>query len=89
MINSRWPLPIGTNASIHLIPVCNGWCTPLRVITPGATDSTGLNLSVTIGPLPSNGFPYGSTTRPIKASPAGTPIIRPVRFTWSPSLISL
>ena len=55
MINSRCPLPIGTKASIALIPVCNGSNTDLRAITPGASASIGRVLDVSIGPLPSIG----------------------------------
>ena len=37
MMSSRWPRPIGTIASMALMPVCTGWLTDLRQITPGAT----------------------------------------------------
>ena len=40
-INSLCPLPIGTNASIAVIPVRRGVSTGCLVITPGATLSTG------------------------------------------------
>ena len=43
---------------------------------------------VSIGPLPSIGWPSALTTRPTSASPTGTDMMRPVRLTWSPSLIS-
>jgi len=39
--------------------------------------------------LPSMGFPRASTTRPSSSRPTGTSTIAPVRFTMSPSLISL
>ena len=39
MISSRWPRPIGTIESIDLRPVCTGWLTDWRAITPGATFS--------------------------------------------------
>ena len=42
MISSRWPRPIGTIASIDFRPVCTGWVTDLRAITPGATFSIGV-----------------------------------------------
>ena len=41
IISSRWPRPIGIMASIALIPVCTGWVTGSRVITPGAIFSIG------------------------------------------------
>jgi len=41
MINSRWPRPTGTIASIDFKPVWTGWSTDLRHITPGATFSIG------------------------------------------------
>ena len=56
-------------------------------MTPGAGDSMGRNLSVSMGPLPSSGWPSGLTTRPISASPTGTSTMRPVRLTVSPSLM--
>ena len=33
----RWPRPTGTIASIAFSPVCTGWETDWRAITPGAT----------------------------------------------------
>ena len=42
-----------------------------------------------MGPLPSMGWPSALTTRPISASPTGTDMMRPVRRTSSPSLISV
>ena len=44
MISSRWPRPIGISASIALMPVWTGVSTPLRLMTPGATRSTGRTL---------------------------------------------
>ena len=44
---------------------------------------------LSIGPLPSMGMPSASTTRPIMASPTGTDMMRPVRRTSSPSLMSV
>ena len=44
MISSRWPRPIGTIESMALRPVCTGWLTLLRQITPGATRSIGERL---------------------------------------------
>ncbi len=48
-----------------------------------------LNFSVWMGPLSSMGCPRALTTRPISASPTGTDMMRPVRRTSSPWLISL
>ena len=62
-----------------------GW----RSMTPGAMRSSAMNLSVAIGPLSSMGWPSEFTTRPISASPTGTLMMRPVRLTSSPSLISV
>ncbi len=41
IINSRCPRPIGTMASMDFNPVCKGWLTDCRQITPGATFSMG------------------------------------------------
>jgi hypothetical protein len=41
MISSRWPRPTGTMASMALRPVCMGWSTDLRAMTPGAIFSIG------------------------------------------------
>ena len=41
-------------------------------------DSIGAVAAVSIGPLPSIGWPSGLTTRPRSASPTGTCTIRPV-----------
>ena len=89
MISSRWPRPIGTMPSIALRPVCSGSFTGWRSTTPGAMRSIGRNSVVAIGPLPSIGWPSALTTRPSIASPTGTEMMRPVRLTGSPSLISL
>src|SRR5262249_21237810 len=87
MISSRWPRPIGTIESIALMPVCTGWETDFRAITPGATFSmTSLALALT-GPLPSIGAPSEFTTRPSSSGPTGTSRIRPVHLTVSPSLM--
>jgi hypothetical protein len=72
MISSRWPRPIGTMESMDFRPVCTGWSTDLRLMTPGATFSIGAVSLVAIGPLPSIGAPRGFTTRPSRASPTGT-----------------
>ncbi len=72
-----------------LMPVCIGSFTGWRATTPGARRSTGLNCEVWMGPLSSIGWPSASTTRPIRASPTGTDMMRRVRRTSSPSLISV
>ena len=41
---------------------------------------------MTIGPLPSTGWPSALTTRPSISSPTGTEMMRPVRLTGSPFL---
>ena len=77
MISSRWPRPIGTIASMALRPVCSGSLTGERSTTPGAMRSMGANCFVTIGPLPSIGWPSEFTTRPTSSSPTGTEMMRP------------
>ena len=51
--------------------------------------SIGMNCFAAIGPLPSIGWPSALTTRPTISSPTGTEMMRPVRLTVSPSLISV
>src|SRR5438093_2088658 len=87
MISSRWPRPIGIIESIAFRPVCIGSLTGWRWTTPGALNSAGRVVSVSIGPLPSSGWPSGSTMRPSSASPTGTSRSLPVRLTVSPSTI--
>ena len=87
MISSRWPRPIGTIASIALRPVCTGWLTDLRAITPGATFSITSVIFALTGPLPSIGSPSEFTTRPISSGPTGTSRMRPVLLTVSPSVM--
>ena len=48
-----------------------------RSTTPGAMRSIGLNSVVSIGPLPSMGWPSAFTTRPTMASPTGTDMMLP------------
>ncbi len=72
-------------ASIDFNPVCTGWSTDLRSITPGAIFSIGEVILASIGPLPSMGIPKESTTRPINSGPTGTSRIRPVHLALSPS----
>ena len=89
MISSRWPRPIGIMLSMALSPVAIGSRTGWRSMTPGASRSRGMNSEVDTGPLSSMGSPSELTTRPIIASPTGTLMMRPVRLTSSPSLISV
>ena len=56
MMSSRWPRPIGTIESMDFKPVCTGWLTDWRSMTPGATFSIGEERFVSIGPLPSIGL---------------------------------
>ena len=85
MISSRWPRPIGTIESIDFRPVCIGWLTLWRAITPGAIFSIGADSLALIGPLPSIGAPSALTTRPFSSGPIGTSRMRPVHLTVSPS----
>ena len=85
MISSRWPRPIGTIASIDLMPVCIGCDTDSRAITPGAIFSIGAVSLASTGPLPSIGWPSALTTRPRSSGPIGTSRMRPVVLTVSPS----
>ena len=89
MISSRWPRPTGTMASMALMPVCTGWSTDWRAMTPGAICSMGAEHWVSIGPLPSMGLPRASTTRPSSSGPVGTSRILPVHLTGSPSVMPL
>jgi hypothetical protein len=89
MMSSRWPRPIGTIESIDFKPVCTGWLTDWRSMTPGATFSIGDVCFVAIGPLPSIGLPSESTTRPSISGPTGTSRMRPVVLTLSPSEMCL
>src|SRR5580765_4134758 len=85
MISSRWPRPTGTIESIDFRPVCTGWLTDWRAITPGATFSITSVIFAFTGPLPSIGWPSALTTRPISSGPTGTSRMRPVHLTVSPS----
>ena len=68
-------------------PVCIGSCTDFLSTMPGAIVSIKRVSLVAIGPLPSIGFPRGSTTLPSSPSPTGISAIRFVRLTSSPSLM--
>ena len=87
-MSSLCPLPIGTIASTAFKPICTGWSTDCRAITPGATTSTGDVLSAFISPLPSIGVPKVFTTLPNKDSPTGTSKTFPVHVAFCPSIIS-
>jgi len=87
MMSCRWPRPIAVMASIALIPVCSGSFTDCRCTTDGACVSRARSSVSAISPLPSSGWPSGSTTRPRKPSPTGTERISPVRRTRWPSSI--
>ena len=89
MMSSRWPRPIGIIESIAFRPVCSGSVTGWRWTTPGALNSAGRGLVVSMSPLPSSGSPSGSTMRPSRASPTGISRSWPVRLTVSPSTILL
>ena len=89
MISSRCPLPIGIIESIAFIPVCKGLCTDFLVIIPRAVLSIGKVSFVKILPFPSIGSPRAFTTLPSISSPTGTDTMEFVRFTVSPSFISL
>lgn len=85
IINSLYPLPIGTKQSTDLRPVYIGSCTDFLGIIPGALISTlFLSLDLT-GPRPSIAFPRASKTLPNIPSPIGTSTIAPVLLTTSPS----
>ena len=76
---------MGIMLSMALMPVCSGTETFLRWMMPGAFRSMGRISLVSMGPLPSMGWPKAFTTRPIMASPTGTETTWPVRSTVSPS----
>ena len=89
IINSLCPLPIGTRASIALIPVSIGSWTDFLAITPVATLSIGYFSLDAISHIPSIGLPKESTTLPIISGHTGTSKVLAVAFTFSPSLIEL
>ena len=64
MRSSRWPLPMGTMASMAFTPVCSGSRTDCLSRMPGALNSTGLVRTEVMGPLSSMGMPSGLTTLP-------------------------
>ena len=73
-----------------LIPVCKGSFTGCLKITPGAFLSSGISYNLpSIGPFPSIGLPKVPITLPHKPSPTCTDAMVLVRFTVSPSFISL
>ena len=85
MMSSRWPRPMGTIASMHFMPICTGWLTDWRAMTPGATFSMGSVRTASMGPLPSMGLPRASTTRPKSPGPTGTSRMRSVQRAVMPS----
>ena len=76
---------MGTMASIDFSPVCTGWLTDCRSITPGAIFSIGERVSRSSAPPPSIGSPSELTTRPSSCRPTGTSRMRPVQRAVSPS----
>ncbi len=80
---------MGIMASMALSPVCIGSVTGWRWMMPGALTSTRPRSLLSIGPLPSMGMPSALMTRPTTASPMGTSMMRLVRLTESPSLMTL
>ncbi|CAB4323825.1 unannotated protein [freshwater metagenome] len=76
---------MGVMASMDLMPVCNGSCTGLRPVMPGAWISMRRIWAPTMGPFPSMGSPRALTTRPSRASPTGIERMRPVARTGVPS----
>jgi len=78
MINSLYPLPIGTKQSTDFNPVCIGSLTDYLGIIPGAFNSILLLYWALTGPFPSIGFPKASNTLPSISSPIGTSTIDPV-----------
>ena len=85
IINSLYPLPIGTKQSTAFNPVYIGSWTLFLGIIPGAFNSTLLLVLVLIGPCPSIGLPSASNTLPNISIPMGTSTIAPVLLTISPS----
>ncbi len=87
--SSRWPRPIGTMASMAVMPVIIGSWTDFLSSTPGALRSTRLEAVALIGPLPSIGWPSGLTTRPTSSGPTGTSSTRPDSLAVAPALMSV
>ena len=85
MISSRCPRPIGTIASIALMPVCKGTFTGARSCTPYAMRSIGRICVFANAPLPSTGSPSTLITRPTISSDTGMESTAPVLLTNIPS----
>ena len=85
IINSLYPLPIGTKQSTAFNPVYIGSCTDFLGIIPGALISILFLSLVLTAPNPSIGLPRASNTLPNISSPIGTSTIAPVLLTTSPS----
>jgi len=85
-----WPRPIGIMLSMALSPVAMGSRTGLAVDDAGSDALERIELCGGDGAFAVDGPGRASlTTRPIMASPTGTLMMRPVRLTSSPSLISV
>ena len=74
--------------AIDVLLVCIGSHRDFRN-DPRGFRPTCLPVLEPIGPFPPMALPRASTTRPNSSSPTGTSTMAPVRFTMSPSLISL
>ena len=85
IINSLYPLPIGTKQSTALRPVYIGSWTDFLGMIPGAFNSILLLYSLFTDPSPSIGLPNASNTLPNISFPIGTSTIAPVLLTTSPS----
>ena len=85
IINSLYPLPIGTKQSTAFKPVYIGSWTDFLGIIPGALISILFLSLVLTAPKPSIGLPRASNTLPNISSPIGTSTIAPVLLTTSPS----
>jgi hypothetical protein len=81
MMSSRWPRPIGIMRVDGLEARLQRLVDGLARMMPGALISTRRRCLLSIGPLPSIGWPSALTTRPTRAGPTGTSMMRPVRLT--------
>ena len=89
MISSRCPRPIGIMVSMALIPVAMGSRTGWRSITPGAMRSSGDELVGGDRALVVDGLAERIHHAADHGVADGTLMMRPVRLTSSPSLISV
>ena len=81
--------PFASKQSSEIERLAPGVVDRSPVKEPLQTGLKAIDAMVPIGPFPSIGWPSAFTTRPSSSSPTGTEMIRPVRLTTSPSLISL